>query len=158
MAFRTTVENMERKGWEFSDGESECRSCGATIFWGTNPDNGKNVSFDIDGRGMRTANYHFKNCSGNANAPRPAASLPSPNRDTRRSNYQPAGAAPAAADTHSLQESVDDLSTAVRALCGLMQAAVQRKAQAAEPTGVQHHVGRDGEPYDTGYPRKGNRK
>jgi len=103
-----TREQMEERGWEFGP-PRPCSHCSEPIFWGKNPDNGRNYSFDL-----HTTSYHVKRCNNSQTAAKPAASTYAaiPRRPAPPST-QPA--APAQA-VDALQGAIAELVVAVRAL------------------------------------------
>ncbi len=127
--FQQTQAGMMKKGWQFSDSDSECRSCHKPITWAKSPD-GRNVSFDPG-----TATYHVKGCTG---VPvRPASTVPPP--AARPTTERAPGPVPAADARTPLQQSIDALTAEIKSLLAELKA--RRPA-------VEHRVGTSGEPYD----------
>src|SRR5437868_12680761 len=102
----TSRTQMEAAGWKISSSDSECRNCGAQIYWSKSPRQ-KNVALDAGACTM-----HFRTCS-NGGAPVQQSSKPLASAS---------GTAPTAQDFMALRESLDELAQATRALCSLLRA------------------------------------
>jgi len=97
---------MEAKGWEFGP-TRPCSRCGEVIYWGRNPQNGRNYSFDSD-----TTDYHFRHCGQPAPKPGPRDFVATPQQPASSSTPPPAPAP----EENALQTAIAELALAVRAL------------------------------------------
>ena len=107
--YRTRAE-MVTAGWSIASTESTCRNCGGSITWAKSP-KGKSVPLDSN-----SVLLHFKSCSNGGAPPAPAPQTSS------KPLARAYGAAPTASDFAALQQSMDELAQATRALCSLLRA------------------------------------
>lgn len=115
-------QTMEKKGWQFSDRESQCNHCNAPIVWGRSPD-GRNYSFTPN-----TADFHLKACTGSQPAAKPT---PGTHPVTSPPPAQPLAAATPAPAANDLQATVAELAAAVK---GLTAELARRTPASAAPT------------------------